>query len=267
MSLSPTQIQELALELDQATLEGREMERITVRHPDLSIPDAYLIQAAGIARRFSRGEKQLGLKMGLTSEAKRKQMNLDSPCYGVLTDRMRVEEGSTFSLRGKIHPKIEPEIAFLIKKEIRGIPSYEEALDACSGVCAAMEILDSRYVGFKYFSLPDVVADNSSSSYFVMGRTVLDPRAANWAELEMVMEATRKSGEKETHRALSNAISGDPVKSIIEQCELLNAQGLSLAAGSIVLAGAATQAVQLEEGMQIKLTIDKLGSMSLRVGA
>ena len=204
--LTKDQTLELARYLDQATLEAREVERLTLRHPDLSLSDAYRIQAAGIGLRFSRGERQIGLKMGLTSEAKRKQMNLDSPVYGVLTDRMRVEEGSTFSLQGKIHPKIEPEIAFLIRDEIHGVPSAKEALKACSGVCAAMEILDSRYTGFKYFSLPDVVADNSSSSYFVMGRSVLAPEAEDWGSLEMTMEVNGKA----VHTEVSSAISGNP---------------------------------------------------------
>src|SRR5260370_36615174 len=98
----------------------------------------------------------------------------------------------------------------------------EEALDACSGVCAAMEILDSRYTGFKYFSLPDVVADNSSSAYFVLGRTLVDPRSANWSELEMTMEVNGKSVE----RAKSDAISGNPVNSIVHLCELLSERDL-----------------------------------------
>src|SRR5271156_1191079 len=120
MSLTPKQIQDLAHDLDQAMLAACERERLTVRYPELSLSDAYQVQADGIALRFSRGERQIGLKMGLTSEAKRKQMNLELPIYGVLTDRMQVEDGAHFSLKGKIHPKIEPEIAFLIKKEIRG---------------------------------------------------------------------------------------------------------------------------------------------------
>lgn len=261
MSLKPEQILELARYLDQGMLEARELERITVQHTGLDLPDAYRIQDGGIALRRARGEKLVGLKMGLTSEAKRQQMNLKSPCYGVLTDKMRVEEGSTFSLQGKIHPKIEPEIAFIIKHELKGRVTREQALAACLGVCAAMEILDSRYVGFKYFSLPDVVADNSSSSYFLLGRNVLPPSAANWANLEMVMEVNGRPAQS----ARSSEISGDPVLSIVQLCELLDERGLSLSAGSIVLAGAATQAVQLEPGMDVRLKVQRLGEVSVRV--
>jgi 2-oxo-3-hexenedioate decarboxylase len=261
MTLSRNQIQELAKILDQATLEARELERLTVQFPELSIADAYRIQDEGIQLRVSRGEKLIGLKMGLTSEAKRQQMNLKSPCYGVLTDRMKVEEGSTFPLGKSIHPKIEPEIAFLIKREIRGVPTVKDALDACSGVVPAMEILDSRFVGFKYFSLPDVVADNSSSAHFVIGSKIVDPHSADWSDLKMVMEVNGKPVQEGN----SNAISGNPVNSIIQLCELLTERGLTLPAGSIVLAGAATQAVPFERGSEIKLTVQNLGSVSIRV--
>lgn len=261
MSLKPEQILELARYLDQGMLEARELERITVKFADLELADAYRIQDGGISLRKARGEKQIGLKMGLTSEAKRQQMNLKAPCYGVLTDKMRIEEGSVFALQGKIHPKIEPEIAFIIRDELKGRVTREQALGACQSVCAAMEILDSRYIGFKYFSLPDVVADNSSSSFFILSRETLPPDAADWADLEMVMEVNGRPAQS----ARSSEISGDPVLSIVQLCDLLAERGLALPAGSIVLAGAATQAVQLEPGMEIRLKVQKLGEASIRI--
>jgi 2-oxo-3-hexenedioate decarboxylase len=262
MPLSPNEIKELAKTLDQATLEAHEMERLTVKFPDLSIAEAYLIQDEGIGFRLARGEKQIGLKMGLTSEAKRQQMNLKSPCYGVLTDKMKVEDGATFSLGKSIHPKIEPEVAFVIARDIRGVPTTQEALDACSGVYAAMEILDSRFVGFKYFSLPDVVADNSSSAYFVMSAKATDPHSSDWANLKMVMSVNGKPVQEGN----SSDISGNPVQSIVQLCELLSERGKFLPAGSIVLAGAATQAVQLQTGDKIELTVQNLATVSLIVG-
>ena len=112
--------------------------------------------------------------MGLTSEAKRKQMDLDSPLYGELTDKMQVQNGGTYKLDGQIHPKIEPEIAFLISKELSGIVTREQVLEATSEVYACMEILDSRYKQFKYFSMEDVISDNSSSSQFILGNPIKD---------------------------------------------------------------------------------------------
>lgn len=195
--------------------------------------------------------------MGLTSEAKRRQMNLDSPVYGVLTDYMRIPEGGVVRLGQGIHPKIEPEIAFRTSRELKGRITREEALDACASVFAAMEVLDSRYIDFKYFSLPDVVADNSSSSLFVLGTAEHPPRAFDLTRLEMVMEV---NGER-AQAARSDAISGDPVLSVVQLCELLAQRGESLPAGSVVLAGAATVAHMLKPGDRVKLTVEGLGTV------
>ena len=210
-------IVKLAKTLDDGLIAGREIERLTASYPQLSAAEAYSIQDEGIRLRRGRGEKLIGLKMGFTSEAKRKQMNLGAPIYGVLTDRMRVEDGGVFELKGKIHPKIEPEIAFVMKHELKGRVSKDEAAAACGQVCAAMEILDSRFVGFKYFSLPYVVADNCSSSYFVLGRALHDATAIDVGDLRMSMEINGSVVQADS----SKAISGHPLNSVVQLCELL----------------------------------------------
>jgi 2-oxo-3-hexenedioate decarboxylase len=253
--------QELARSLDEARLEARARPPLTREHPELTLPDAYAVQAEGLRLRTGRGEKVVGLKMGLTSEAKRRQMNLDSPVYGVLTDRMRVPAGGTLTLKGAIHPKIEPEIAFRTSRELRGRVTREEALEACESAFAALEVLDSRYLDFKYFSLPDVVADNSSSSLFVLGTTERPPRELELPRLEMVMEV---NGER-VQAARADAISGDPLLSVVQLCELLEARGEALPAGSIVLAGAATAAHVLRPGDHIRLTVEGLGEVTVSV--
>jgi 2-oxo-3-hexenedioate decarboxylase len=244
--------------LHAARLETREIERLTVKVADLSVTDAYEVQADGVRRRLAAGERQVGLKMGLTSEAKRKQMNLDSPVYGVLTDKMLVPAGGKLKLSSGIHPKIEPELAFRIGLELNGPITIEEAAAACSGVAPAMEILDSRYVGFKYFSLPDVIADNSSSFMFVVG--TFQPLAdRKLDQLSMVM---RVNGENK-QQATSDAISGHPLRSIVQLCALL---GRPVPAGSIVLAGAATVAESLRAGDRVELEVEGLGSVAIDVG-
>jgi 2-oxo-3-hexenedioate decarboxylase len=197
--------------------------------------------------------------MGLTSKAKREQMNLASPVYGVLTDAMAVAAGGAFTVAGGIHPKIEPEIAFLIGPSVRGNLSFEQALSAIVGVAPAMEILDSRYVGFKYFSLPDVVADNSSSSHFVLGGEWLSPNGIDLAALTMTMSVDGVPVQS----ALSAAISGHPVQSLVQLCAMLAEHGMGLPAGSIVLAGAATVAEPLRAGIAVRLDVAQLGSLEV----
>ncbi|HEX5752658.1 MAG TPA: fumarylacetoacetate hydrolase family protein [Archangium sp.] len=253
--------EELARLLDQARLEARAVPPLTRAHPTLSLPDGYAIQAEGRRLRTARGEHVVGLKMGFTSEAKRKQMNLDLPIYGFITDRMAVPAGGTLRMQGSIHPRIEPEIAFRTSRELRGRITREQALDACSTVFAAMEILDSRFVDFKYFSLPDVVADNTSASHYVLSTLERPPRELDLPNLQMVMEV---NGER-VQAARSDAISGDPVVSILQLCELLDQHGQSLPAGSIVLSGAATAAQPLRAGDRVRLTVEGLGELSVSV--
>lgn len=251
--------EELARVLDEARLERRAVPPLTRSLAELPLADAYAIQAEGIRLRVARGERVVGLKMGLTSEAKRRQMNLDSPVYGVLTDKMQVPAGGVVHVGGGIHPKIEPELAFRTSRELKGRVTRDEVLEACASVFAAMEVLDSRYIDFKYFSLPDVVADNSSSSLFVLGTAEHPPRQLDLTRLEMVMEV---NGEK-AQAARSDAISGDPVLSVVQLCELLARRGESLPAGSVVLAGAATVAHMLQPGDRVKLTVEGLGSVEV----
>jgi 2-oxo-3-hexenedioate decarboxylase len=261
MAMTERNHQELARVLDVARLEAREIPPLTQTHGELPMPDAYSVQAEGIRLRTARGERVVGMKMGFTSEAKRKQMNLHSPIYGVLTDRMQIPVGGAFRMQSSIHPKIEPEIAFRTARELRGRITREEALDACPVTMAAMEILDSRYVGFKYFSLPDVVADNSSSSMFVLSTHERPSRELDLPRLQMTMEV---NGEQ-VASALSDAISGDPLLSVVQLCELLAERGESIPAGSIVLSGAATAAHMMKPGDQVRLTVEGLGSLSVSV--
>jgi len=252
-------LEALALRLHSARLEAREVERLTADAPELSLDDAYAVQEAGVRLRLRDGERLVGLKMGLTSEAKRKQMSLDSPVYGVLTDRMQLTDGGALPLKGSIHPKIEPEVAFKIGRELRGSISIEQAAEACSGVAAAMEILDSRYRGFKYFSLPDVVADNSSSFLFVVSNHWRPLAGLVLDRLKMTMSVNGVAKQS----AESSAISGHPLISIVQLCELLARRDRALPAGSIVMAGAATVAEVLQPGDKIELTVDGLGSVSV----
>ena len=261
-SLTTERIDHYARLLDTHVREAQELERLTATLPELALPDAYLIQDAGIQLRLARGERVVGMKMGLTSRAKMKQMGVESPIYGVLLDRMTVADGATVTLAGRIHPKIEPEIAFVTARELKGDVTVDEVLDACSGVAPAMEIIDSRYRNFE-FKLPDVVADNTSGSGYVVSRTLSPPRLCDLGDLKMelcVDGAVVESGS-------SREILGHPAESVAELCRMLHARGRSLPAGSVVLAGAATKAIMLEPGRTYQLKVERLGAVSVTVAA
>lgn len=261
--MTPDDISKWAQTLHKARLNKEPIEQISDKISEFKREDAYAIQEAGIGLRESDGEKLIGLKMGLTSEAKRKQMDLDSPLYGELTDKMEISNGSTYKLAPQIHPKIEPEVAFLISKELKGEVTREEVLDATSEVYPCMEILDSRYKQFKYFSMEDVISDNSSSSHFILGPALKDFKNLDLANLSLKMKVNGQVAEEGN----TSAISGDPVISVIQLCELLQRRGRVLPAGTIVLAGAATIAVALEPGMEVVLEMEGMENTSVKVEA
>jgi 2-oxo-3-hexenedioate decarboxylase len=242
-----------------AYFDAYEIDKLTDQSP-LTLPQAYEIQENALKILYTRGDRRVGFKMGLTSKAKMKQMGVDTPIYGALTEKMRILSGTTFSLKGRIHPKIEPEIAFLIGRDLNGKVSAEEALAACSGVCAAMEIIDSRYKNFN-FTLPDVIADNCSSSAFVLGETIKKPSEVDLSNLGMLMEVDGRPNQFGS----SSAIYGHPAESLAELIAMLSQRGQGLKAGDIVLAGAATAAIPLVEGQEVSTSVQDLGSVSIRV--
>ncbi len=259
--MTPDDINQWAETLHKARLDNDPIEQISDKIKDFSRADAYSIQEQGIKMRIQDGEKLIGLKMGLTSEAKRKQMDLDSPLYGELTDKMEIKNQGVYKIRPQIHPKIEPELAFLITKELKGTVTREEVLEATGEVYPCMEILDSRYKQFKYFSMEDVISDNSSSSQFILGSPIVNFKDIDLKNLKLKMKVNGEVAQEGS----TGAISGDPVVSVIQLCDLLDKRGRSLPANTIVLAGAATIAVALEPGMNVELEMEKMGNVSVKV--
>ncbi len=255
------QITEIAQQLHQARLTHTPVEQYSKNLESFSVMDAYSIQELGIEQRKADGETVVGLKMGLTSKAKREQMDLKDPCYGVLTDKMEIPDQGSYSMAGSIHPKIEPEIFFKISRDLKGKVSREEVLESISWVGAALEILDSRYTQFKYFSIEDVVADNSSSSHFILGNNLMNHNELDLENLKMILRVDGKVVQE----GYSRDISGNPLDSVVQLVHLLAERDQHLPADSIVLAGAATAAVPLSPGMHIDLEVDLLGHVDLVV--
>jgi len=248
----------LAETVDEAARTGTEIPQLTGEHGDLSVAEAYAIQAISLARRYARGERRVGMKMGLTSRAKMVQVGVDEMIWGRLTDAMQVEEGGSVDLARYVHPRIEPEVAFLLKAPLAGAVTPAQAMSAVEAVAPAMEIIDSRYKNFK-FTLADVVADNSSSSGFVIGgwhRPDID-----LSNLGMVMEFDGRARQVGS----SAAILGDPVRSLVAAARLVALWGERLEAGWIVMAGAATAAEPLTPGATVRTTVQHLGSVALQV--
>jgi 2-oxo-3-hexenedioate decarboxylase len=246
--------------LDEAMLSARAVPRLTKERPDLAMEDAYAIQDLVVNHRIRRGERLIGWKMGMTSKVKMKQMGVKDPIYGILTDAMHVPDAGVMQLKGRIHPKIEPEVAFLIGKDLEGPVSPAQVLQATNGVCAALEVIDSRFENFE-FQLPDVVADNTSASGFVLGNFMRKTDRLDLGNLGIVFEVNGVP----VQFGSTAAILGHPARSIAELVNMLAKRDLTLKAGSIVLAGGATAAVPVASGDRVKVSIHHLGSAEVRV--
>lgn len=250
-------LQSIAETLDTAMFEATATPQLDGK---LSLEDAYKIQHLSFDRRLSRGETRIGMKMGFTSRAKMVQMSVDEMIWGRLTDKMIVEEGGTISMADYVHPRTEPEVAFLLRKPLVGKITALEAQNAIEAVAPALEIIDSRYQNFK-FSLTDVVADNSSSSGVVLGAWNSAPE--DISNLGMILSVNGQARELGS----TAAILGHPIRSLIAAARLVEESGETLEAGSIVLAGGATAAVALSAGDFAQLEAEKLGRVQFSVEA
>jgi 2-oxo-3-hexenedioate decarboxylase len=244
--------------LDTAALQARALPQLTPDAPDLTVSQAYLIQKQSVGRRLARGELRIGVKMGLTSRAKMQQVGVDQVAWGRLTDAMMIEEGAAMLRSRYIHPRVEPEVAFLMKRPLSGKVTAAAALAAVEAVAPAMEVIDSRYENFK-FNLVDVIADNTSSSGLVIGGWN-DP-ASDISNLGVVLEIDGRV----TEVGSTAAILGHPLRSLVAAARLVAEAEEEIAAGDIVLAGGITAAPSVNAGQIVRATVQGLGRVSLRV--
>jgi 2-oxo-3-hexenedioate decarboxylase len=223
----------------------------------LSVDTAYAVQARLVAARHARGYRQIGIKMGFTSRAKMRQMGVSEMIWGRLTEDMRIDDGGEIELSRYVHPRIEPEVAFLLKSNLAGRVSGAEALAAVEAVAPAMEIIDSRYESFK-FNLADVIADNASSSGFVVGGW--RPKDLPLGHLGVILEVDGR-----VRQIGSTAdILGHPLRSLVAAAALIGAAGETLRPGDIVMAGGVTAAEPLTPGTSVRAVIEQLGQVTIR---
>jgi 2-oxo-3-hexenedioate decarboxylase len=254
--MNMTDIEAFATTVDDAARHARAIPQLSAgAGAALTLADAYEIQRVSIGHRLKRGAHRVGVKMGFTSRAKIVQMGVADMIWGRLTSDMVVEDGGPIALARYVHPRVEPEIAFLLKKDLVGAVTPLQALAAVEAIAPAMEIIDSRYEAFK-FSLEDVVADNSSSSGFVTGawhRPDID-----FSNLGLVM---RFNGEPKQIGSTA-AILGHPLRSLVAAARFAAEAKEPLKAGWIVMAGGATAAEALSPGVFVELEMQALGRVA-----
>jgi 2-oxo-3-hexenedioate decarboxylase len=251
--------QSIAERLIAAERERTAIPAFTSTFPFLGVNRAYQAQELVVRHRVARGERLIGAKLGLTSRIMQLALNIHEPVYGWLTSGMVAPPEEPLPLDDLIHPRAEPEIAFLLAKEPAGPATVTSVLAATEAVFGAIEIFDSRYADYSY-RLPDVIADNVGAARFVLG-----PQARKPGELEdlrLIGCVFRSHGEV-VGTGAGGAALGHPAAAVAWLINVLAAEGQQLAAGSLVLSGGLTAPVTVSRGRAVSADFDGLGTVNV----
>jgi 2-oxo-3-hexenedioate decarboxylase len=252
---------EAARSLREARRSRLPRRPFTDTDPALDERWGYQVQDLDRAARLAAGEHLVGAKLGLTSRAKQHTMNVGQPIVGFLTDAMQLGAGDDEVLARTVQPRVEPEIAFRLARDLDGPLTPWTAEQAVDAVAVAVEVIDSRYAAFG-FRLPDVVADNTSAAGFLVGRWTTLRQAGDLATAGCVLSVDGTVA----HTATGAAILGHPLRALVHLSEHLTRRGEGLPAGAVVLAGALTDAVPVRPSAVHRAEIRGLGAVELVTG-
>lgn len=251
---------DIAEMLAKAENERKPLDQLTATYPGLTIQDAYKIKLEGIAMKLTQGRKIIGKKIGLTSKGMQKLLGVNEPDYGHLLDNMLILEGEACRREELLLPKVEGELAFILKDKLKGPGvTIADVLRATAGVMPAFEIVDSRIRDWK-IKLPDTIADNASSARLVLGSRLVPVQDLDLRLIGMVLE---KNGEMVSSGAGAE-VWGHPAASVAWLVNKLAEFDIALEAGEIILSGAVTAAETAAAGDVFTLSFDGLGGLNLR---
>ncbi|CAN3126679.1 2-keto-4-pentenoate hydratase [Mycobacterium sp. smrl_JER01] len=262
MTMARELIEHAADLLDTAATGVAPIEQLTRRYPEMDIADAYAIQQVNLARALERGRMVVGHKIGLTSEPMQTLLGVDQPDFGHLLDDMVVASGSTLPRSRFCAPRVEPEVAFLLDRPLRG-PGITagQVRDATRAVAVALEVVDSRIADWK-LTLCDTVADNASS-----GAVVLGPWVPYVDTIDLVAaRASLRLNGIEIDTGLGSAVLGDPAAAVAWLANALAPWGAQLPEGQFVMSGSFTTAAFVTTGDAASAAIGGLGTVSVAFG-
>jgi len=254
-------ITELARRLHQAERRCSPIPPLTDAYPDLTVADAYAVQRALIARKLEEGARVVGWKIGLTSRPMQQMFGIDTPDFGHLLDAMALPSGSELPCSQLIAPRVEPEFAFVLARDLAGPGVREEdALAATEAVALALEVIDSRIEGWR-IRLADTIADNASSARFVLGDERRPPTGLDLAALPLALWVDGEAAAV----GKGEAVLGHPARAVAWLANALGELGERLRRGQVVLSGAVVAAVPLRPGQRLAASCPGLGRVELSV--
>ncbi|MGO4568506.1 2-oxo-hept-4-ene-1,7-dioate hydratase [Rhizobium sp. 2YAF20] len=263
--LSKNEIQAAAESLDHAERTRAQTGLLSLKHPQMTMDDAYAIQSAWVEKKIGAGRKPIGWKIGLTSKAMQYALNISIPDSGVLFDDMIFEDGSTVPADRFIQPRIEAEIAFVMKAPLKGPNvSIFDVLNATDYVTPALEILDTRILRVdpetkKARTIVDTISDNAANAGIVTGGRAVRPDQIDMRWMGAIV--SRNAEVEET--GLGAGVLNQPARGIAWLANRLALYGDGIEAGQIVLAGSFIRPIEARHGDTINADFGPYGSVSL----
>ena len=263
-TLTKAQIKSEAKRHHQAEKDRQQIKPVTVTYPDMTMEDAYAIQSAWKAIKLKEGRTIIGHKIGLTSKVMQRTMNINESDFGFLLDDMIFEDGGTIRASDFLDPRIEVELAFILKQDLSG-PSVSifDVLNATDYVVPALELIAARSfrvdpeTGYKR-KVYDTISDNAANGGIIMGGRAMKPDAI---DLRWVGALLYKNGVIE-ESGVAAAVLNHPANGIAWLAKKYADFGLSLKAGEVVLAGSFTSPTKVKSGDTIHADFKDMGSIS-----
>ena len=263
--MKPAEIDDAAARLFEAERTRKQIRLLSLDFPTATMDDAYAVQAALVAKKVAAGHKPKGWKIGLTSKAMQSALNIDVPDSGVLFDDMFFEDGATVPQDRFIQPRVEAEIAFIMKKPLKGpVKSIDEVIAATDYVCPSIEILDTRIERVnaetkKVRTFFDTISDNAANAGIVLGGKRIEPRGADMRWMGAIVA---RNGEVE-ETGLGAGVLDHPALGIVWLANRLHQYGGAIAAGEVVLSGSFVRPVEARHGDKIVADFGAYGKITL----
>jgi 2-oxo-hept-3-ene-1,7-dioate hydratase len=257
-------IAQLAAELDTSEKSRAQVEHFSRRFPDMTVEDGYAVSRAWVKMKIGQGRVARGHKIGLTSRAMQQSSQIDEPDYGTLLDDMFFAPGDIPTQRF-IAPRVEVELAFVLKSPLQGETSVAQVLDATEYVTPAIEIIDARIEQFDRHTkamrrVQDTISDNAANAGIVLGGRKMDPRELNLPWCGAIL---RQNGVVE-ETGLAAGVQGHPAIGVAWLAMKLAPWGEQLEAGEVVLAGSFTRPVAAKKGDVFDADYGPLGRFEFR---
>ncbi len=263
--MNAEQIESAASILYEAEAQGQQCGLLSLAYPTMTLADAYAVQSALVARKLAAGARAIGWKIGLTSRAMQQALNITTPDSGVLLDNMLFQSGATIAPGRFIQPRIEAEIAFVMKSDLAGADvSRGDVIGATHYVCAALEILDTRVLRADPQTgqprvIVDTVADNAANAGIVVGHK---QHALEVHDLRWVGAIVKRDGVVE-ETGLGAGVLDDPITGIVWLVQRLAQYGQGLSAEDIVLSGSFIRPLEAPTGSVFEADFGHFGRVDL----